>query len=535
MDFSQLLSRADDEVLQELIGAPVVRVLRYIDPELAVPRRLRELLLELNEPSELLRDASSRKLLLELLPEETAKTLVEHLQAQSNGGPFDTLLGMQINKGTILEERLFSFFGETIPPEAPVTLSPERVSTDVEYGMFKHQRVAAAEVHEILSSDRRKILLHMPTGSGKTRTAMHIIADHLRNAEPTLVVWLAYSDELCEQAAAEFSEAWTHLGNRNLEVYRFWGAREIELENLNDGFLVAGLGKTYSHAMRTNGFLPRLGDKCSLVIIDEAHQAIANTYNLILDSLVEKRPTTGLLGLSATPGRTWNEIDQDQRLADFFYRQKVTLKIGGHRDPIDYLIEEGYLAKPSFDPLFYNPGYELSKQDYLDLERSLDITPRVLRVLAEDEQRNLAIVHRIEQLIEKHNRVIVFAASVSHARLLSVVLRGRGVTADAITAESQVHDRVRVINRFRGSYPEPVVLCNYGVLTAGFDAPNTSAAVIARPTKSLVLYSQMVGRALRGPRAGGNAEAQIVTVVDTNLPGFRDLAESFFNWEDVWT
>jgi superfamily II DNA or RNA helicase len=72
-------------------------------------------------------------------------------------------------------------------------------------------------------------------------------------------------------------------------------------------------------------------------------------------------------------------------------------------------------------------------------------------------------------------------------------------------------------------------------LTAGFDAPRTSAALIARPTKSLVLYSQMVGRAIRGPRAGGNKEAEIVTVVDRGLPGFGSVAEAFNNWEDVWS
>ena len=82
--------------------------------------------------------------------------------------------------------------------------------------------------------------------------------------------------------------------------------------------------------------------------------------------------------------------------------------------------------------------------------------------------------------------------------------------------------------------PEPRVLVNYGILATGFDAPNTSAALIARPTKSLVLYSQMVGRALRGTRVGGNAQAEIVTVVDTALPGFGDQAKAFSNWEDVW-
>ena len=59
--------------------------------------------------------------------------------------------------------------------------------------------------------------------------------------------------------------------------------------------------------------------------------------------------------------------------------------------------------------------------------------------------------------------------------------------------------------------------------------------MIARPTKSLVLYSQMVGRAVRGPKAGGTETCEVVTVVDTTLPGFGDIGQAFLNWEDVWT
>jgi DNA repair protein RadD len=73
------------------------------------------------------------------------------------------------------------------------------------------------------------------------------------------------------------------------------------------------------------------------------------------------------------------------------------------------------------------------------------------------------------------------------------------------------------------------------VLTTGFDAPKTSGAIIARPTTSLVLYSQMVGRAARGPLAGGNEHAEVATVVDTGLPGFTSLVDAFHNWEDVWS
>jgi superfamily II DNA or RNA helicase len=304
---------------------------------------------------------------------------------------------------------------------------------------------------------------------------------------------------------------------------------------VRDGFVVAGLAKAHSSVVRDGNFFPTLADRCSLVIIDEAHQAIAETYALVLDLLVEKQETTGLLGLSATPGRTWADIDEDQKLADFFLGQKVTLSVDGYDNPVDYLIDEGYLARPKFEPLYYDGGNELSYRDLRMLEQALDISPNLLKIISEDDQRNLQIIHRIEQLASSHKRILVFAASVMHSRLLATVLRARGIAADSVTGDTLALDRERIITKFRGTDPDPLVLCNYGVLTAGFDAPKTSAAVIARPTKSLVLYSQMLGRALRGPLAGGNKEAEIVTVIDGNLPGFATPSETFFNWEDVWT
>jgi superfamily II DNA or RNA helicase len=106
-----------------------------------------------------------------------------------------------------------------------------------------------------------------------------------------------------------------------------------------------------------------------------------------------------------------------------------------------------------------------------------------------------------------------------------------------VTSDSTSIERNRVISRFklsRAENPNPMVLCNFGILTTGFDAPEISCAVIARPTDSLVLYSQMIGRAIRGPKSGGNEVSEIVTVIDDGLPGFGDLSEAFLNWEDVW-
>jgi superfamily II DNA or RNA helicase len=212
----------------------------------------------------------------------------------------------------------------------------------------------------------------------------------------------------------------------------------------------------------------------------------------------------------------------------------VQLEVAGYANPIDYLVAEGYLAKTEFDSLYHRSGIELSERDRRELVNALEIPARIVQHLAEDEQRNLLIVHRAEQFLRRHDRVLLFAATVEHALVLATALRARGAWAHAVTGVTPSEERARLISDFRGTAFGPRILVNYGVLTTGFDAPRTSAALIARPTKSLVLYSQMVGRATRGPRAGGNAIAEITTVVDTALPGFSSLGEAFNNWEDVW-
>jgi len=76
-------------------------------------------------------------------------------------------------------------------------------------------------------------------------------------------------------------------------------------------------------------------------------------------------------------------------------------------------------------------------------------------------------------------------------------------------------------------------LVNYGVLTTGFDAPKANVAIIGRPTQSVTLYSQMVGRVMRGKEAGGKSQCKVITVKDP-VYGFRDMSESFFYWEELW-
>ena len=250
--------------------------------------------------------------------------------------------------------------------------------------------------------------------------------------------------------------------------------------------------------------------------------------------LAVKRPATGLLGLIATPGRTWADINADEELADFFGRKKMTLRVEGYGNPVDYPVDQGYLSKATFSSLLHSGGFDPSRSDLYQIEQSLDIPARFLERLAVDTQRNLVITNALEEVAKRHKRILFFAATVRHARLIATVLRARGYQSSVVTGETASYERSRILARFRTPSDAPQILCNFGVLTTGFDAPSVSAAVIARPTKSLVLYSQMVGRALRGPQMGGTEECEIITVVDQNLPGFGGVAESFMNWQDIW-
>jgi DNA repair protein RadD len=441
---------------------------------------------------------------------------------------------MQVRRGSSVAILLLSYFSLTEPEKAA---EPEAPACEIQggYELFPHQRVAARDVSRMLHEAPHRVLLHMPTGSGKTRTAMSYVAGHLRGTEEGLVLWLAAAEELCDQAADEFADAWKKLGNRKISIHRWWGANEIGSEVPRDGFAVAGLAKIYSRGVNDPPWLARLGDRTTLMVFDEAHQAIAPTFRHVVEAIAARREGVGLLGLSATPGRTWNDVGEDQKLSEFFSKKKVTLKIRGYPNPIEYLVEEGYLARPTYRAIEHQ-GPELSEADRAALASQLDIPRTVLRRLADDHLRNLYIANEVRSLARRHHRIIVFSTTVEHAEMLSVVLQAQGVPTRAVTAATGSTERASAIRWYRQhNTDETRVLTNYGVLTTGFDAPKTSAALIARPTKSLVLYSQMVGRAIRGPRAGGNREAEIVTVVDTGLPGFRSLSESFANWEDVWT
>ena len=404
----------------------------------------------------------------------------------------------------------------------------EMVTPD--FVLYPYQRQVLRDILQSLSTPDKRVVAHLPTGAGKTRIAAHAACRLLNedDRDNSLVIWLASTEELCDQAADTLSRAWKNLGLRKTGIHRYWGNRTFDLRGLSSGFLVTGLAKLRSAAANDVTLLAHLANCVSAVVFDEAHQAIASTYEFVTEQLCSVRPP--LLGLTATPGRTANLTEADYRLASMFNHNKVSIDPKGHGSPVTYLIHNRYLADPRFIPIDIDSDVSIR-----DPKPGIDYSRSDLDSLGRDRRRTSKIVELAGEAVRRHPRTIVFCPSVESALSCHNHLVNSGIRSAAITGKTPGDERRASINKFRSADREHMVLFNYGVLTAGFDAPRTRCVIIARPTTSLVLYSQMAGRAMRGPRAGGNSTAEILTVADTNLPGFGSVTEAFKNWEELWS
>ena len=523
---SQICENLDDNDAERLLPAGAFKLIATLDPERINSAKRAETLGQILSLELAVDDSERRAILLGAMPAFKIGELEDRLGMRID----------QLRKKNELEQplrrALLGFLGSATISDRPTVAFDPLARVTPRRALFPHQKRAAAAVERYLYFEDGRALLHLPTGVGKTRTAMSIVTSHIRTRSTGVVLWLAATRELLEQAADEFESTWRAVGDRQVECLRFWSSYSTPIETVTDGIVIAGLAKLHSYGKERKR-LWELGDRTSMVVFDEAHQAVATTYQDIVETLVTRNPKTPLLGLSATPGRTWGNPEVDAAVAALFHENKVMIDFDG-TNPIKRLTDEGYLAAVDFSLLNVEPGLALSAEDLAEISEALDIPDALAARLGEDEQRNLRIAQRLFELTDRHSRILVFAASVDNALLLASICRGVGLKADAVTGKTDVNERARVIQRFKRSSGPHRILINFGVLTTGFDAPAASAALIARPTKSLVLYSQMVGRVIRGPRAGGTERCEVVTVVDTTLPGFGDIAEAFMNWEDVW-
>jgi DNA repair protein RadD len=393
-----------------------------------------------------------------------------------------------------------------------------------------------------------RMLVHMPTGAGKTKTAMEIMSDYLRcksvlggHEKNVFIVWLAHSKELCDQALESFQNTWKLRGDFEVDVFKLYGDSDYPEELLNSQRAVIFVGFQKFNSMINSSNSLQVGIKnkilknIKLVIVDEAHKSLASTYESAINLLSQSSAGVQLLGLTATPGRSSDQSnDQNNFLSTFFNSTKIGMldDFGVPiSNPISYLQEIGVLAKLERIELLTDVQIKISEQKIRNLKLfGDDKLAEILKDLAGNPGRNKIIIDKIIELSHNNESILVFACNVEHCIILQTLLKACDIISGTILSTSSKYDRENSISKFKNG--ELKVLINYGVLTTGFDAPNLNSLIIARPTTSIVLYSQMVGRALRGLKNGGNDTNKLFDLKDNFDLG--NEAEMFNFYDEIW-
>ena len=142
-----------------------------------------------------------------------------------------------------------------------------------------------------------------------------------------------------------------------------------------------------------------------------------------------------------------------------------------------------------------------------------------MKRLSKESVRNIEIVKRLKKECDNGSKIIFFACGVPHSKQICAFLTLLNIKAAHIDGDVSNNRRKKLINDFVNGKIQ--IICNYEILSTGFDAPKTDVVFISRPTFSIVLYAQMIGRGLRGPAIGGSKTCKIIDVKD-NIQGYSN-------------
>jgi len=323
-----------------------------------------------------------------------------------------------------------------------------------------YQNEAVSAIEEEWQEGRKKTLLVLPTGCGKTIVFCKIAENRVKMGDRVLI--LAHRDELLNQAADKLQKS-TGLMT----------AKEKAEESCLGSWFRVVVGSVQS-MMRENRLNKFPEDYFSTIIIDEAHHCLTDSYQRVLEHFDGAR----VLGVTATPDRS------DMR------------NLGQYFDSLAYeytlprAIKEGYLCRIQAMTVPLNidiSGVKTQSGDYALADVGTALDP-YLEQIADEMKKHCA-----------DRKTVVFLPLIKTSQKFCHLLQSRGFRAAEVNGESE--NRAEILSAFdRGEYD---VLCNSMLLTEGWDCPSVNCIVVLRPTKVRSLYCQMVGRGTRlSPETG---------------------------------
>ena len=321
-----------------------------------------------------------------------------------------------------------------------------------------------------LADAESRMMVQLPTGGGKTRIAAALLTYRLRDNYKA--VWLTHRKELAEQTCRTLADV-----GINAITDRQWTVGD-EAPHLNNGVVIL-MAQTVGRRTNAGEIWGRYGSS-DLLVIDEAHHATAPGWERAINQWPGR-----VVGLTATPWRLSRSEGFDHLFGKLYCGPKVS-----------QLQAEGWLCKslvrmPQVKDIIRG-GAIAATGDYNEsgIER------------ANDDHVMTAGALRFWQTYAAERQTIIYAVSAGHANRLTKVFNDAGISAAVLLGGTPPEERAKTIKMFNNGTLQ--VLVNVAVATEGFDLPDASCVVLTRPTMSLALYLQMVGRGLRPKADGGD-------------------------------
>ncbi|HQJ23431.1 MAG TPA: DEAD/DEAH box helicase family protein, partial [Rectinema sp.] len=378
-------------------------------------------------------------------------------------------------------------------------------------------------------------ILVLPTGGGKTFTGIRFLC-LTALSDGYKVLWLAHTHHLLEQAYSSFGQ---HVGKiaepkSSLKVRVVSGTighfRVSEIES-EDDVVIATL-QTITRAYSEDHFaLKSFIDSANgklLVVFDEAHHAPAPSYRKLITSLRDRCKDMHLVGLTATP------VYSDENLQGWLtklFPQGILYQVNPQ-----YLMAQGILSKPlpEQQKTNFTPNFDLREyQKWVGTFR--DIPEDIITQMAKNNERNVFIADLYARNKDLYGKTLIFADRWFQCEAIAKHLNTLGIRAGTVYSriddgprssdarnKRKSDENAKVLDAFRRNDLD--VLVNVRMLTEGTDVPDVKTCFITRQTTSTILLTQMVGRALRGPKFGGTHEAHLVF--------FNDNWEQLINWAE---
>lgn len=350
------------------------------------------------------------------------------------------------------------------------------------YKLRDYQQALVADVLASWQAGRRRVMMQLPTGAGKTVIFSDIAAQFTTRGDSVLVV--AHREELLLQARDKLAAVTSAPVGMIKAGYKPDAAAALQI------------GSIQTLARRLNSLPP-----AALVILDEAHHSAANSYL----ELLRRYESAYILGVTATPARI------DGQGFKFIYDRLILGPSVRELIALGHLCSYRLFAAPK---AIDTSGVDVVAGEYNQRQLAKAVNTRLV----------MGDLIKTWRKYASGKKTVVFAVNVEHSKALAAAYLEAGIRAEHLDGDTPAYERAAILERFR--LGETLVLSNCGIVSEGFDVPSIEAIQCVRPTCSLNLWLQMLGRSLR-PAPG---KSHAIVIDHTQNWAFHGLPDDDREW-----